>query len=201
VSGLGETSTGDPKPNRELEFRILGPVEVLDGGRPVRIGGLRRALLALLLVHANEPVSTERLIDALWDEQSPATAPKIIQNTVSQLRKLLGADALVTRGGGYELRVDPEHFDANRFEQLADEGRELPAAEAASRLSAADPRSRTSSTRRSHTARSHGSRSAASPRPRTSWTRGSSSGTTRSSWPSSAPSSSSSRCGSASAAS
>ena len=75
------------------EFRILGPLEVVaDGGSPVELGGQRqRVLLALLLLHANEVVSTDRLVDELWGEQPPRTAMASLQNRVSQLRKLLGA--------------------------------------------------------------------------------------------------------------
>ena len=108
-----------------MEFRILGRLEVLDGGRAVAVGASeQRALLALLLLHANEPVSSERLIDELWGEAPPATAAKSVQVHVSRLRKALanGGDVVVTREHGYELVLDPEHLDARRFERLVDEG-------------------------------------------------------------------------------
>ena len=91
-------------------------------------GSKRRALLALLLVHANQTVSIERLIDELWGESPPATAARTVQAHVSRLRKALGvgngADGvIVTRERGYELTLDPERLDALRFERLVAEGR------------------------------------------------------------------------------
>jgi DNA-binding SARP family transcriptional activator/class 3 adenylate cyclase/tetratricopeptide (TPR) repeat protein len=114
-----------------MDFRILGRLEVLDEGRALSLGGSKqRALLALLVLHANETLSTDRLIDALWAERPPATAAKTVQVHVSRLRKALaggeGSDpaALVaTREHGYELRLDPERLDAHRFERLLAEGR------------------------------------------------------------------------------
>ena len=109
-----------------MEFRILGPLEVVADGQPVPIGGRRqRALLARLLLSANETVSTDALIDAVWGEAPPETAPKALQNSVSQLRRLLAESgpALVTGAGGYSLRVGEDDVDARRFEQLAAEGR------------------------------------------------------------------------------
>ena len=74
-----------------MEFRILGPLEVVDEGRPIAIRrGKEQALLIYLLLHANEVVPSGRLIDALWDERPPPTASKILQNAVSHLRKELG---------------------------------------------------------------------------------------------------------------
>src|SRR3954468_24597599 len=108
-----------------LEVRLLGLVEVLTDGHVVPLGGAKpRALLAILALHANTPVSSDRLIEGLWGEWPPANAPKAVQVLVSQLRKhLAGADAeIVTRGRGYELRVDPEAVDALRFERLLTSG-------------------------------------------------------------------------------
>jgi DNA-binding SARP family transcriptional activator len=107
-----------------VEFRILGPLEVVDGGRPLRLGGRnQRALLALLLLNVDEVVSTDRLIDALWAENPPRTAPTSLQNAVSQLRKLLGADRLVTKPPGYILRLAAHQLDVDRVRQLVTEAR------------------------------------------------------------------------------
>ncbi len=109
-----------------MDFRILGPLEVLDGGRALALGGTRqRALLAILLLHANETVSTDRLIEDVWGGGSAQTAAKTVQVHVSRLRKALpgGAELLVTRERGYQLQVDPERVDANRFERLLGEAR------------------------------------------------------------------------------
>ena len=78
-----------------MEFRLLGPLEVVDGDRLLALGGVKpRSLLALLLLHANEVVSTDRLIDELWGDEPPATAAKSVQVHVSRLRKELGEDRL-----------------------------------------------------------------------------------------------------------
>ena len=115
-----------------MEFRILGPLEVADGGRLLPLGdGKPRALLALLLLNANEAVSSERLIDELWDERPPPTAAKILQNYVSQLRKALGEGRLETRGRGYALRVEAGELDADAFEALLAEARAAGSAEQA----------------------------------------------------------------------
>ena len=113
-----------------MEFRILGPIEVWSEGRQLRLGGVKqRALLAVLLLHRNEVVSVDRLIDELWGGDPPTTAVKTAQVHVSQLRKTLGRDrgeageVLVTRSPGYLLRIDAGELDSDRFEQLADEGR------------------------------------------------------------------------------
>jgi DNA-binding SARP family transcriptional activator len=107
-----------------MEFRILGPFEVLDDdGRPVAIPGAKeRALLAILLLHANEPVTIERLVDQLWGDTPPATARKSLQVRIAALRRVLPEGALVTRGGSYLIRVDPEQLDLSRFERLVSGG-------------------------------------------------------------------------------
>jgi DNA-binding SARP family transcriptional activator/streptogramin lyase len=106
-----------------MEFRILGPFELVENGRPINVaGGRQRALLALLLVHANEVVASDHLIDGLWGERPPATAQKVLQNAISQLRRTLDDDAIVTRAPGYLLRVDPDAIDAGRFEALLEDG-------------------------------------------------------------------------------
>jgi DNA-binding SARP family transcriptional activator/streptogramin lyase len=107
-----------------VDFRILGPLEVVEDGRPISIRrGKELALLVYLLLHANEVVPSERLIDDLWDEQPPATAAKILHNAVSHLRKQLGEGRLITKDPGYLLRVEDDELDLNRFERLAREGR------------------------------------------------------------------------------
>jgi DNA-binding SARP family transcriptional activator len=110
-----------------LAFRILGPFEVADGERPVVLGGPKqRALLAILVLCRGEAVSSDRLIDQLWGQRPPATAVKTLQGYVSHLRKALGADVLLTRGGGYLLAASPDQIDAACFEAMvADASHEL----------------------------------------------------------------------------
>jgi DNA-binding SARP family transcriptional activator len=115
-----------------LEFRILGPLEVVRDGEPVVLGGQRlRAVLAFLLVHANELVPAERVVAEVWGEEAPRTATASLQNFVGQLRKLLGRGVLVTRSPGYVLQIDRDQLDAHRFERLVAEARSAPAAERA----------------------------------------------------------------------
>ena len=107
-----------------MDFRILGPLEVLEGGHQVALGGAKqRALLTTLLLHANEVVSTDRLIDALWEEEPPARADKALQVYISHLRKALGRERLETKKPGYVLRVGDDELDLVRFERLLEEGR------------------------------------------------------------------------------
>ena len=118
-----------------MDFRLLGPLEVSRGGDLLELGGPKqRALLTLLLLDAGRAVSTDRLIDALWGEQPPRTAATSLQNFVSQLRKLLGPDLLVTKPPGYLLRVEPAQLDVNRAEKLRDEARAASASERAAKL-------------------------------------------------------------------
>jgi DNA-binding SARP family transcriptional activator len=106
-----------------VEYRILGPLEALADGRPVALGGRhQRAVLAILLAHANEVVPVDRLIDGIWDEGPPETAANVLQGYVSQLRKLLGRDAIATRGRGYALIAPDGALDLHRFEQHAASG-------------------------------------------------------------------------------
>jgi DNA-binding SARP family transcriptional activator len=111
-----------------VEFRILGPLEVVEGGRQLRVSGAReRALLAILLIHAGEVVSADRLIDELWGSDLPASPSNALQVVVSRVRKILEASrALVTRWPGYVLDVDHEELDARRFVQLVQQGRQIP---------------------------------------------------------------------------
>jgi predicted ATPase/DNA-binding SARP family transcriptional activator len=114
-----------------MDFRILGPLELADGGRTIPIVGDRqRALIAILLIHANEAVSTDALIDELWGEHAPASPRKGLQIQVSRLRKALGEGSarLVTRPNGYLLQVEPGELDLDRCERLADQGRQALAA-------------------------------------------------------------------------
>jgi DNA-binding SARP family transcriptional activator len=104
-----------------VEFGILGPLEVIEDGRSIALGGARqRALLAILLTRANEVVSADRLIDGLWGDRPPRTAANTIQYFVSQLRKLLGADRIATRPPGYLIRVERGELDLDRFERLVE---------------------------------------------------------------------------------
>jgi DNA-binding SARP family transcriptional activator/tetratricopeptide (TPR) repeat protein len=125
-----------------MRFLILGPLEAHDGDRRVSLGGAKqRSLLAFLLLHANEVVSSDRLIEALWGEAGSEDAGKALSVAVSRLRRLLEperspgepARLLVTRRPGYELRVEPDQLDLHRFERLVSEARgALAAADAAS---------------------------------------------------------------------
>jgi DNA-binding SARP family transcriptional activator len=109
-----------------MEFRILGPLEAREDGVVLALGGARqRALLAVLLLRANEVVSIEGLIDALW-EDPPARATKAVQVYVSRLRKALGGSVPTSRPRGYVLELEPEQFDLARFQQLLEEARRDP---------------------------------------------------------------------------
>jgi DNA-binding SARP family transcriptional activator len=109
---------------RGVEFRLLGPLEVLKDGEALALGGPRqRAVLAVLLLHANDVVPTDRLLDQLWGEQLPPTAATSLQNCVSQLRRLLGAERVITRTPGYRLQVEQDELDLHRFERLVKEAR------------------------------------------------------------------------------
>jgi predicted ATPase/DNA-binding SARP family transcriptional activator len=101
---------------KKFEFRLLGALEVASGGAVLPVGGPRqRALLAFLLLNANEPVKREALIDALWGDDPPGTAQNALQVAVHGLRKLLDAERIETVGDGYRLRVEPGELDVDRF--------------------------------------------------------------------------------------
>ena len=108
-----------------MDFRILGPLEVVGAGGVVTIRAAKlRALLALLLLHANTVVSTDALIDAMWPAGRPASGARLLQVYVSQLRRALGEDGrITTRPAGYSLTVGPEELDGTRFERALTEGR------------------------------------------------------------------------------
>jgi DNA-binding SARP family transcriptional activator len=118
--------------NLRFEFRVLGPFQVVSGGRALEIGSTKqRALLALLLIHLNRVVSLDVIGDELWEGSPPASLGATVQSLVYRIRKLLGADAeaagvvLRGRGSGYVLEGDELQLDAHRFERLAARGREL----------------------------------------------------------------------------
>ena len=114
-----------------LQFRILGPLEVICDGVPLSLGGDRqRALLAVLLVHANQLVTKERLIEELFAGQPSASAVNALRVAVSRLRHALDVEGVLdTQPGGYRLHVASEQLDAARFEALHEQARELAAAE------------------------------------------------------------------------
>jgi DNA-binding SARP family transcriptional activator len=127
---MSSMAKGSLKASRALveagatEFRILGPLEARVGERVLSLGGAKqRAVLAILLLHANEVVSSDRLIDELWGADPPTTAATALQVHVSQLRKVLGSnrDLVVTHRPGYLIALDADQFDLRRFERLAAE--------------------------------------------------------------------------------
>lgn len=133
LAAAAQAAIGGAGPQEGLEFRILGPLEALNDGRPLELGGQKqRALLVLLLLEAGRVVPTDRLIDALWGEHPPRTAATSLQNFISQLRKLLGAGTIQTKPPGYLLRLDPGRVDLERFVALVEQAREAsdPAARA-----------------------------------------------------------------------
>ena len=109
---------------RDVQFRILGPVEALGlDDRAVPVGGQPLRLLGLLLVRRGEPVAADSAIDALWGERLPANPANALQVVVSRLRTAVGAAAVAWHGGGYALQLDdPEAVDADRFTRLTAEG-------------------------------------------------------------------------------
>ncbi|MGW1561278.1 AfsR/SARP family transcriptional regulator [Streptomyces sp. NPDC002144] len=116
-----------------LQVRLLGPVELWDGDRRVPLGGVRPlAVLSALVVHLGEVLSTERLVDFVWDEQAPATAGALVATHVSAVRRALArvgeADVIRTRPPGYHAELDPSRVDSRRFEELLTAGRASAAA-------------------------------------------------------------------------
>jgi DNA-binding SARP family transcriptional activator/nucleotide-binding universal stress UspA family protein len=116
-----------------LDFRILGPLEVVGDQGPIRLGGPKqRATLTLLLLSANRVISVERVADELYSGDAPVTAVTQVQRQISALRRALGSASVIeTRSPGYVLRLSPEQLDLNRFERQTEEaGRALGRGEA-----------------------------------------------------------------------
>src|SRR3954453_6657169 len=109
-----------------MDFLILGPLDVRAASGSVSLGGPKpKAVLAMLLLHANEPVSAERLALALWGEDAPDGAGKTVHVHVWRLRKALGDPGLIpTTPAGYCLRVRPDDLDAASFDRLLEDGRQ-----------------------------------------------------------------------------
>ncbi len=108
-----------------MEIRVLGPLEIIGADGPVLLGaGKQRRLLAALAIHAGEGLPSDVLIDAVWGASPPASATKLLQVYVSQLRKALEPPVgIQTRGAGYALELAEESLDATRFERLIGDGR------------------------------------------------------------------------------
>jgi len=113
-----------PVTKRLVQFRILGPLEVVVGGEALELGGAKqRTVLAVLLLRAGEVVSVERLVDELWGDDPPPSASHSLEVYVSRIRRVLPADdaALSRRGSGYCLEMAEDAIDAHVFEQLHQE--------------------------------------------------------------------------------
>jgi DNA-binding SARP family transcriptional activator len=111
-----------------VDFRLLGPLEVHESGRAIRLGGPKqRALLAILLLNANDVTPAEELMRDLW-VRLPETADNTLHAHISRLRKVLGQSRIVTKSPGYVLRIDEGERDVERFEELASMGRDALAA-------------------------------------------------------------------------
>ena len=107
-----------------LRFRLLGPLEVVRDGEPLPLGGERqRGLLAFLLLHANELVSTEQLAEQLFGTDASESSIRAVRVAVSRLRRLLDDETLATAPGGYVVRAEPGQLDVAEFEALVAEGR------------------------------------------------------------------------------
>lgn len=118
-----------------VEFRVLGPIEVLRNGSVIALGGRRQAaLLAVLLLERGRAVSPGRLVDELWDGKPPAGAGATLRSYVTRLRRALGGGVVIAREpGGYALRVADDAVDVGRFERLLHEGEDALARGAAHR--------------------------------------------------------------------
>ena len=122
--GLLSSRACRPSHLEQIDYRILGPLEVLSGPRSLPLGGLKqRAVLGALIVNANRVVSRERLIDDLWGNDPPETAVATVQTYISRLRKLLPPGTVVTRPPGYVLTADAQAIDVKQFEALVTRAR------------------------------------------------------------------------------
>jgi YVTN family beta-propeller protein len=109
-----------------MQFLVLGPLDVVQDGRSLRLGGPKqRAVLAMLLLEVNGPISKDRLIDGVWGDRPPLNAPQILDTYISRLRRLLGPDRLARRPAGYVLRVEPGELDLSTFEGIVSQAEEL----------------------------------------------------------------------------
>ena len=109
-----------------MEVRFFGEFEAVEGGVPLPVRGTKqRTVLALLALHRGKPVTADRLIDALWDDGQVANPVNALQAQIGQLRRTLGATAIITSDAGYALDIGPDDVDAARFEQLVAKGRRL----------------------------------------------------------------------------
>jgi DNA-binding SARP family transcriptional activator/class 3 adenylate cyclase/ABC-type glycerol-3-phosphate transport system substrate-binding protein len=124
VSAAASTRAAPAPAAGNVEFRLLGPVEALEDGRAIPLGGPRqRLVLAHLLLSANRVLSMEELVDRVWDGEPPQAARNTIQSYVSHLRAALGVDRIEGRVPGYVLHAEPEQLDILRFEQLLRQAR------------------------------------------------------------------------------
>src|ERR1700750_3284770 len=106
-----------------MESGVLGPLEVRDGDQRIQLGGAKqRAVLALLLLNANEVVSVDRVVNELWGEKPPATGSQSVQVYASRLRRSLGPGRIEPRPPGYLIRVGSGELDPDRFEELVARG-------------------------------------------------------------------------------
>ena len=184
----GGSSSSAVVPSPSLEFRLLGPLEVRRGSDQVPLGGGRpRALLALLLVHRGEAVSTDRIVDELWGESPPPSARHMVEVYVSGLRRELGKSRILREPPGYRVRLEPEELDVDplRAPDAPRGARRSPPARPSMRRPASArrsssgeaPRWPTSPTSRSPRSRRAGSRSSSSMPRRSGSTRSSRSAT------------------------
>ncbi len=124
--GLLQRGPGEGRRVEAMDVRLFGQLEAADGGVALAVRGAKqRALLALLALHRGEPVSADRLIDVLWGDGQAAKPANALQAQIGQLRRTLGAGAIVTTEAGYALAVGPDEVDVVRFEQLVAKGRRL----------------------------------------------------------------------------
>ncbi|HXJ62662.1 MAG TPA: AfsR/SARP family transcriptional regulator, partial [Actinomycetota bacterium] len=115
-----------------MEFRLLGPIEVVEDGRARPIGGPKqRTILAHLVLRANHVLGQDRLIEEVWGADPPPAARSTLRGYLSHLRTAVGPERLERRSGGYALRADPSAIDFLRFEALVVEGRTLAATDPA----------------------------------------------------------------------